>query len=374
MAETKIEWTWLPRPDGTRREGYTFNPVIGCSKVHDGCRNCYAEAEFDKRRHTANWGPHGTRVVTSGDNWRKPLKWNRDAAAMNEQRLVFCASLADVFEDFQGPLQNHAGWRTVIQDCGDGIENIAHVDPSLTTAPSGTRWATMHDVRRQLFQLIDRTPNLIWLLLTKRPENIARMWADCSVEPNLQAHSDARSNVWLGTSISNQESANEQIPHLLACRHLSPVLFLSCEPLLGPIDLMQIRDARRFPDCAHFNVLHGLMVHEDDDSQYTEEPSIDWVIAGGESGLHARPMHPHWARSLRDQCLDADVPFFFKQWGEWSANEIDPQTATFPAALNDVRDQIEAVVEFCKVGKKAAGDRLDGVQWHQFPTVKGGGF
>lgn len=108
MAETKIEWTHRTKPDGTQVPGYTFNPWIGCTKVHEGCAHCYAEG-FSKRTGKAVWGPNGTRVKTSPDNWRKPLKWNAEAEKDGFRRAVFCASLADVFEDWQDRMRHHGG-------------------------------------------------------------------------------------------------------------------------------------------------------------------------------------------------------------------------------------------------------------------------
>lgn len=221
-ADTAFSWT-----------NHTFNPWIGCAHVHEGCRNCYAEAEWgEERRNWVEWGPAGTRYRTK--NWDGPRKWNRAAQAAGVRRRVFCASLADVFED------------------------RAELD----------LW------RHDLFQLIDATSHLDWLLLTKRPENISGMWPG-----------GFRDHVWLGTSISDQTTCAGWIPRLLQYRDLTPVLFASAEPLLGPVDLTPY--------------LHAL----------------NWVIVGGESGRKARPMQLEWARSLRNQCAEASVPFFFKQVG-----------------------------------------------------------
>jgi protein gp37 len=175
--------------------------------------------------------------------------------------------------------------------------------------------ANLDRMRRRLFALIDATSNLDWLLLTKRPENILSMWPDCAIEPCETLHSDGRKNVWLGTSVENQEYADKRIPALIQCRDLSPVLFLSCEPLLGSLDLNFVRD----------------------------NPPIDWVIVGGESGPNARPSHPDWFRSIRDQCSAAGVPFHFKQWGEFDEHQK-------------------------RVGKKAAGRLLDGEEHGHFES------
>ena len=167
----------------------TFNPWIGCTRVSPGCQHCYAEA-FAKRYGKAEWGPTAQRVRTSAANWRKPIIWNRKAAAEGVRRRVFCASLADVFED----------------------------NPQVET------W------RAELFGMIEQTSSLDWLLLTKRPENVNEMvpgrWRTVGRWP---------ANVWVGTTIENQAAADKRIPELLSVPTL--VHFLSCEPLLGPVSL-----------------------------------------------------------------------------------------------------------------------------------------
>jgi len=249
MAQTKIEWTATPRADGTLAPGYTFNPWMGCQKISPGCAHCYAEALIDLHYKKAKWGPNGTRVRTTAEYWRQPLKWNRAAAAAGERRKVFCASLADVFEE------------------------RAELDA----------W------RRDLWALIDATPSLDWLLLTKRPENIETM------APIGWINRGAPHNVWLGVSVENQETANERIPTLLRC--CATVRFLSCEPLLGRLELANLW----LPDYSY-----GAM---------RVAPGIDWVIVGGESGRKARPCSLDWMRDVRDQCAATGVPCFVKQLG-----------------------------------------------------------
>lgn len=283
MAEnTKIEWT-----------DATFNAWEGCTKVSAGCAHCYAETRA-ARFHTAQWGPHGTRRIASEPYWRQPERWNELAAAgkclncegsgrakalqcpactgtgrLSDGRTrarVFCASLADVFEG-----------------------------PETMPAASHTPVAA---ARRRLFRLIGDTPHLDWLLLTKRPENILPLTRraiapDPDVcEPNgldVCEFAELFPNVWLGTSVENQEAADARIPHLLNVP--AAVRFLSCEPLLGEVDLREGL---------------GLMACPGD---------VDWVIVGGESGNGARPFNVEWARSLRDQCAAAGVAFFCKQFG-----------------------------------------------------------
>lgn len=258
MAETAIEWTATVLPDGTSLPGYTFNPWIGCTKVSPGCDHCYAETQNDFRKwNAAGWGPHASRRRTSAGYWRQPLKWNREAEASGIRRKVFCASLADVFDN-HGSITS--GWR------GD------------------------------LWHLIARTPNLDWLLLTKRPQNIAKMLPDGYGAPPW---GDGWPNVWIGTTAENQAEADRRIPILLNTP--AAVRFVSAEPLLGRI------------------VIPRAWLRQGDNGSWpmSEQPhtGLDWVIVGGESGPSARPMHPDWARSIRDQCKAAGVPFFMKQMG-----------------------------------------------------------
>jgi len=229
--DSKIEWTH-----------HTFNPWWGCVKVSDGCKHCYADT-FSKRYGHDIWGVDKPRRFFGDKHWNEPVKWNREAEKAGERRRVFCASMADVFEGRE--------------DC----------------APH--RW--------RLFNLIETTPNLDWLLLTKRPENILNL-----LPTNWLI--DPRPNVWLGTTVENQEQAGRRIPELLEAPAV--VRFLSCEPLLGPVNLHEVTR----------NPFGGI-------------PGIDWVIAGGESGHHARPMAEAWARDLRDQCNNAGIAFFMKQMG-----------------------------------------------------------
>lgn len=312
MAENSaIEWTH-----------HTFNPWRGCT------------------------GPNGARVVAAESQWKQPLKWDREAEKAGERRRVFCASLADVFEDWDGVMRHHSYGDLAINEAGD-IWPSSFPSMMPNADDWGVREYTIADVRRRLFQLIDDTPHLDWLLLTKRPENIRRMWP----RMDNQGHGWHKQNVWLGTSVENQEQADKRIPELLKCRDLSPVLFLSCEPLLGPVDLHDYLWAGELPQTRKVD---GKGI-------------VNWLICGGESGHHARPMHPEWARSLRDQCQAAGVPFFFKQWGEWALEESEAQRAYQEPRLPwaDSGD----LCPMYNVGKKAAGRLLDGREWNEFPEV-----
>lgn len=180
MAEnSKIEWT-----------DHTFNPWMGCTKVSDGCKHCYAEQMMDKHWNKVRWGPQGVRVKTSEAIWRKPYKWDESHVEGQRRQRVFCASLADIFED----------------------------------NPQVEEW------RKHLFFMIECTTNLDWLLLTKRPQNVLQM-----VPQRWLASGAFPRNIWMGTSVENQKAADERIPHLVKVPAV--VKFLSCEPLLERVEL-----------------------------------------------------------------------------------------------------------------------------------------
>jgi protein gp37 len=268
---SKIEWTH-----------HTFNPWRGCTKVSPGCAHCYAETLSHRNPATLGvWGDKGTRVVAAESYWRQPLKWDREARAAGERRRVFCASLADVFED----------------------------RPDLV-AP-----------RVRLFHLINETPNLDWLLLTKRPENVRRFQGGAGV-PRSWAES-MPPNVWIGTSVEDQERADERIPHLLAIP--AAVRFLSIEPLLGPVDLRRIPNLS--PDrCRYFDDVESLTLN----GKVYPSRRVHWVIVGGESGPKSRPMDRAWVLAIRDQCRAAGVPFFFKQMTKKAPIPDDLLVREFP--------------------------------------------
>lgn len=278
---TKIEWC-----------DHTINFWWGCEKVSPGCAHCYAEG-FAKRVGDGIWGRGKPR------RWIKSAvsearKLNAKAEREGVRYKVFANSMSDFFEDDHGqPIVNKDGVR--LGDCpACGIEVYTENEPPL---PEGceNRFLTLTNLRQQAFQVFDECQNIDWLLVTKRPENIRALWADDGKTRVDICGMDVvhRKNVWLLTSVENQEQADQRIPQLLRCRDLVPVLGLSMEPLLGSVRLPPSWNYGNFdPD---FDV------------------EIDWVIAGGESGHHARPMHPDWVRGIRDQCQSAGVPFFFKQ-------------------------------------------------------------
>ena len=249
---------------------HTFNPWEGCQRVSPGCQHCYAETRT--RRFAGDdsskvlWGPTAPRRRTSAANWKKPLAWNRAAEAAGERHRVFCASLADVFED----------------------------------RPEIAPW------RLELLELIRTTPNLDWLLLTKRPETIQALLREArrsfTTSTPLHTwltswldHGQPPSNVWLGTTVEDQQRANERIPALLEVPAV--VRFLSCEPLLERVDLTPWLDEDK----------NGFL--------WRTGNAVQWVIIGGESGHGARPFALDWARDLVDQCRWYDVAPFVKQLG-----------------------------------------------------------
>lgn len=302
VANSGIEWTH-----------HTFNPWIGCTKVSPACDNCYAEL-LATGRLGREWGPHAARRRTK--TWGDPVKWNKALVGTGRRERVFCASLADVFD-------NHG---------------------SITSGWHGDLW-----------HLIARTPNLDWLLLTKRPQNIVKMLPESYGAP---AWGDGWPNVWLGTTVENQAEAERRIPHLLSVP--SRVHFLSCEPLLGPVRLDDLILEDGKPGEWHVNALDAEGGDPADDPDFGCN-TISWVIAGGESGAHARPSHPDWFRSLRDQCAIAGVPFFFKQWGEHSSvSEVEG-----PGRHHQFADG--ATVR--RVGKSRAGRTLDGVVHDGYPAM-----
>jgi len=351
MSEiSKIEWC-----------DSTFNPWIGCTKISPACDHCYAEA-WSARFGRARWGDH-PRERTSEASWRMPRVWQRQADAFEAEhgrpRFVFCASLGDVFDN-QVPEE----WRA------------------------------------DLFDLMRETPRLVWLLLTKRPQNIAKM-----LPPDW---GDGWPHVWLGATVENQDVAERNIPALLSVP--AARRFLSCEPLLGPLDMTRVVKRRGSPPAdgpprpSATHAIHCLRGESYDLGYMTllrNGPRIDWVITGGESGKDARPSHPQWFRSLRDQCEAAGVPFHFKQWGEWLPISNMPEDMTSACyrsnrkardgedqatldevfgshaivansvihddgTLHDLSEPLAfqdgcAAMTVYKVGKKAAGRLLDGV-------------
>ncbi len=283
----------------------------------------------------------------SEHNWNEPVRWNRAAGKVGERRRVF-PSMCDPFED----------------------------RPDLD------------EPRLRMFKLIDATPHLDWLLLTKRPENIRRMWPTPMAGNNGAGLPAGRKNVWLMTSVEDQKNASARIPELLRCADLAPVLGLSVEPLIGPVNLKSYLANNHTTRCPG--------------SDAASMGIVNWVVCGGESGHDARPMLPAWAISVRDQCLAAGTPFLFKQWGEYGPGFIQSSSGGRPEYrcfrqfeshqqwVNKASSWINGgecfdangkpcriglhfqeaqypVTIMHKLGKKNAGRLLDGVEWSEYP-------
>lgn len=332
MAQnSKIEWC-----------DHTENFWWGCSKKSPACENCYAES-MDKMRGPLfdagklHWGPGAPR-------------WDKSVTGIRE--LAHIAGRASAFFDLHGRRQ-----RVFINSMSDTFEDHPQLPP----------------LRARLWAALEACPEVDCLLLTKRPENIRAM-----VPPAWLVKWPG--HVWVGTTVEDQQRADERIPHLL--RVPAKVRFLSCEPLLGPVDL-RLERLR----CNSYDVPNGPVIDSETGGFKWDKsglPMIHWVICGGESGDKGRPMHPDWALSLRDQCHAAGVPFFFKQWGEWFPGSSDGHSEFLfdythgepdaSAALPE-RFQVHAFdpgsdgtyAEMAKIGKKVAGRLLDGQEWSEFP-------
>ncbi len=277
---------------------HTFNPWHGCQRVSEGCRSCYAEA-FDHRLGGGHWGPQAPRKFFGDTHWAKPLRWAKRARDAGVRRRVFCASMADVFED----------------------------RPDL------------HEHRQRLFQIIQVTPELDWLLLTKRPEEFRATlpWTTCRTPAEIARGSDLLGhqpwpNVWLGVTAEDQEHADLRVPILLDTP--AAIRFVSYEPALGPVDfcggggvvgdwLGAVGDTVGVTD-ANLDAPDGARLHGWERSlyQWRRYAAIDWVVAGDESGHHRRPAQLDWFRSVRDQCQQAGTRFHLKQ-----LHPVDPAVA-----------------------------------------------
>lgn len=248
----------------------TFNGWWGCERVSPACDHCYAESLAKRYGHDV-WGEHADRRFFGDKHWNEPLRWNRQAAAAGVPMRVFCSSMADVFEDRRD------------------------LDP----------W------RARLWDLIERTPNLRWQLLTKRPQHVL------DLVPESWRLTEFPTNVWVGTTVEDQPHVNVRMRRLAELRDHVRVLFVSYEPALGSVKLRY----------------------------WLQLGTIDWLICGGESGPGARPMRPEWARAVRDECATAGVPYFFKQWGQHGPDMIRLRS------------------------KKDAGKLLDGVEHCAVPPL-----
>jgi protein gp37 len=359
---TTIEWTQRP---GTK--GETWNPVVGCTKVSQGCKHCYAKRVHDNRhkafkdgklQNVKQYAVPFEVVQLMPERLTMPLRWKAP-------RTVFVNSVSDLFH-----------------------ENVpfAFID--------------------QVFAVMALTPQHTYQVLTKRPGRMAEYLNGTyhrNPKDGVLSHIEQfrlrgipdggmhhreigktwqwpLPNVWMGTSVEDQATADARIPHLLRCP--AAVRFLSCEPLLGVVDLKLTLGLKILPPGPGNKWLYWPL------------DELHWVITGGESGAGARPMHPDWARSLRDQCAQAGVAFFFKQWGEYRPMELSEVHKGFDAIMvsnspdrkpscgYQMPHQLEGYITdtasgygwqrpMLRVGKHASGNLLDGVEHKAWPKVAG---
>lgn len=330
---TKIEWT-----------DTVWNPTTGCNKISAGCKNCYAE-RMHKRLQSMGQKKYQTDfnkgVQTWEDELLKPLSWKKP-------RRVFVNSMSDLFHE------------DVPFEFIDNVFAVMAVTPQHTYQVLTKRADRMEE----------------YLTYTYRSYQILASIQDLGLDFGKASKTRPLPNVWLIVSVENQEQLDERVPRLLRCP--AAVRGLSCEPLLGPLDLSKVSITTREVGPFVINPLTGISGNEDV-SNWPDCGKIHWVIAGGESGPGARPMHPDWVRSLRDQCQAAGVPFFFKQWGEYlPANhwDLEKMGGHFADSKKKRIEQPDLINEGCwsamyKVGKKAAGRLLDGLEWNEFPEAGG---
>lgn len=337
MAQnSKIEWT-----------DTTWNPLAGCTRASAGCDNCYA-AKMSLRLEAMALAD-----IEAGKDPGGKQKYI-GVATKNGQGVPAFNGTINLDED---ELQRPYSWKKPRRVFVNSMSDLFHKDVP--------EWFIL-----SAFNVMRDNPQHIFQVLTKRPDRAASFTNRLPSVPR---------NVWMGTSVENQEQADLRIPHLLNIP--AAVRFLSMEPLLGPVDLRNFdygkergltmgHDWLTGEEWSHSEVFGGgnSWLEADEADEYGEK-RIHWVIVGGESGANARPMHPDWVRSLRDQCVDAGVPFFFKQWGEWlphgqSVKPISTRSGNFHTWSSFPFDWSKYV------GKKSAGRLLDGRTWDEFPTVE----
>ncbi|SFA90876.1 protein gp37 [Cohnella sp. OV330] len=331
--KSKIEWT-----------DATWNPVTGCTKVSEGCRNCYALTFAERWRGTAgHYFEKGFDIVMRPDKLLEPVRWRRP-------RKVFVNSMSDLFH------------REIPQDYIDKVFAVMALAPQhefqlLTKRPERMLHYFQGLEKRGARQLLADAAEAI-----TGDENAGifvanRIGAGASSKPGWPLK-----NVWLGVSVENHKAADERIPLLIQTP--AAVRWLSCEPLIGPVDLSKwLMTPGWTPTYYDPDNIHGYP-----NSEPTNE-FINWVVVGGESGHKARPMHLAWARSLRDQCQAAGVPFLFKQWGEWTPGMNFPDFIPSSISASDMGFGND-LNNVWRVGKKAAGRELDGRTWDEYPEVR----
>lgn len=402
----------------------TFNPWLGCTKISPACDHCYAEAHMDTRLGRVQWGAGQPRQRTSAANWRQPLKWNAQADYFGQCDV--CGHRGE--KQFMQAADGRKVRTAVCQSCNNGLMQPARRRVFCASLADWLDKEVPVAWLADLLSLIHRTPNLDWLLLSKR---IGNWRARISAVVDLFEHrmvvsglgdnhgyamtrnwltGEAPANVWLGATVCNQPEADRDIPKLLAVP--ARVRFLSIEPMLSAINLdywirptvhcgacgFYYPPAEAIPDpnghlmgadecskCGAHSCMGTWWGEEaiEERSRSDDEELDDWdcgyklhqIICGGESGPHARPMHPDWVRSLRDQCAAAGVPFLLKQWGEWIPPDQQHGGPLFMSRADQITHErsgrfcVVGGMPFWKIGKRAAGRLLDGKEHNGFPVV-----
>lgn len=314
MSQTKIEWA-----------DAVWNPVTGCTPVSEGCANCYARRFAQRMRGRFGYPKDDPfRVKLHRRRLEEPLRWRKPMR-------IFVCSMGDLFHP---------------DVPADFICHVYHV---------------MKEAKQHTF-----------IVLTKRPERIVPVlyWEKGGF---YLGGGDYIPNVWHLTSVENQEAANRRIPALLELRKASngwPVLGVSVEPMLGPVDLLgptlcayPYKSRCNPAGCEDWGMCRG------EELKQSWLYHLNWVIVGGETGPNARPIHPDWVRSLRDHCQAAGVPFFFKQWGEWQFTKLTEPLDVRNKETGDFETWPAGKEVFRRVGRKVAGRLLDGRVWDEYPEV-----
>lgn len=356
MKNTAIEWT-----------DATWNPIRGCSRVSEGCRNCYAEVIASRfsapglpYEGLAADGKWTGKIAVAVRHLDDPLRWRRP-------RRIFVNSMSDLFHD----------------DVDDST--IDRIFAVMALAP------------RHTFQILTKRPERMREYLNRgepvgaHPTALQKWRRNMFPEDRRGFAFHPLPNVWLGVSVEDQETADERIPLLLETP--AAIRFVSAEPLLGPVDASPYVQESGWwcPECSATKSPQQVTYEEN--CTYCGEPvdwraALDWVIVGGESGDGARPMHPDWARGLRDQCVGAGVPFFFKQWGEYQHGSgrvplkdrvvlsdgshhifTDDAMIRVRDAYGERSDEWHSKTIMSRVGKRAAGRALDGRTWDEMPAA-----
>ncbi|MEN6325821.1 MAG: phage Gp37/Gp68 family protein [Syntrophomonas sp.] len=366
MADTKIEWA-----------DKTWNPVTGCSPISEGCKNCFAKRMASRLQGRCGYPKDNPFLVVKHDDvFMLPIKWRKPSR-------IFVCSMGDLFHDAV-----EERWIDAVFAAMGSTYDTSCVDENNVATGYKQRHVYMVLTKRpeRMRDYILELLKLDWESLRKRFYHIAMGMCDIIRGP-LYAHMNASMIVatwikqgmpglWLGVTAENQARADERIPILLQTP--AAVRFVSIEPMLGEIDLTRIN----IGPVASYNTLAGEILEPGSVTSGHGVNKLDWAICGGETGTGARPMHPDWVRSLRDQCQAAGTPFFFKSWGDWSPfydRDIDdpdwrkiPEESKTVCRLNLAGGQGfhgDRVVYFKKVGKKKAGRLLDGQEWDQYPGV-----